>query len=353
MQACRKDSQKPGRDKPNSVDNTITKAQRKATQFSTDMVSTDLLHRRGPPGTPSEFLAMVVELGKRRKSQRLADQHLHPCGPSCGGDIAAEGTHGESGYRERARLCIEGHYALRLADEIQRSMKLGKPGFSGEQKEASNDWEGLCKDKSEGSLLQRLGHDNGNDVSEVEMKMLIDVLSGIFFPTTSTDAQMDVGFTWEDWTERPQELAEYRERCLGKPRIRICAFNYIGMGGHGNLNVVALHRLATILHELVHAYLDHYACRCKDVSNSYEENVNQSEGHGRAWQRIAASVELAAPEILGYPLEMGRFESLKLAWKHLKHWPSEDEVKSWQLKYTRRKEDEDEDKDKEVEGEDE
>ena len=274
---------------------------------------------------------MVVELGKRRKSQRLADQH--PCGRSCGGDIAAKGTQGESGYRERAPLRLGGHHALRLADEIQRSMKLGKPGFSGEQNEASNAWNNLGGDRSETSLLQRLGHEDGKDVSEKEMKMLIDVLSGMFFPTTSADAKMEVGFGWEDWRHMPQELAEYTGRWQKNPGLRMCAFSYVKVGGHGNLNERALYRLATILHELVHAYLDHYACHCKNVSDSWEEDVSQSGGHGRAWQRIASSVELAAPELLGYPLEMGRIESLASAWKQLKHWPSQEELESWRLDY--------------------
>jgi hypothetical protein len=93
--------------------------------------------------------------------------------------------------------------------------------------------------------------------------------------------------------------------------------------------------MSTLLHELVHAYLDYYACRCEEILDSFETKVKQSRGHGHAWQRIANSIERAAPGILGYPLDLTRSVSLTnmLAWKNLKHWPSQKEVESWQLVY--------------------
>ena len=293
---------------------------------------------------------MVVEFEQRRKSQRLASQkkQQQPCTHFCGGTIAAEGTPGEPGYRKRAPLRREGHHALRLADEIQRSMESGKHGLRSRQKAALDVWETLCKDMSTNSLLERLGQADGSKVSEAEMRGLIRTFSVIFFRTRSADEEMNVRFTWMDWRDSPQEYGEYW--LTDNPRICMCAFNYIPVKGYGRLNELAMDRLGTILHELVHAYLHHYACRCEEVLGSYEANVSQFKEHGLAWQRIAGSIERAALELLGYPIDLSRFLSLIWNWEDLRYWPSREEVEGWQLVYSGREEDEDEDMDKEVEG---
>ena len=318
-----------------------------STHTSVNMPSTTSLDRKTPPDTPEEFLEMVIELDQRRKSQRLASQRSKQVCTSktCEREIAAAGIPGAPGYRERASLVRQGHHALRLADEIERKMELRKHRLSRGQKEIRDAWKDLCNDKSAKSLLQRLGGKNGIDVSKAEMKRLINIFTFIFFPTTSTDAKMELDFAWQDWRQMPQEVGAYRELDKGGPLICMCAFNYVKGESCGSLNEIALDRLSTILHELIHAYLDFYACRCVEVLDSFEENVDQAQGHGRAWQRIASAIERAAPELLGYPLSMGRFESLTAAWKYFKHWPSREEVEGWQLVYSRGKEEEDEDED--------
>lgn len=215
-------------------------------------------------------------------------------------------------------------------------MRPGKDGFSLEQQEACNAWDALCLDTSANSMLQRIGQKDGNDVNKEEMKTLIGIFSGIFFRTSSADDHIKVSFRWRDWRDTPRHLGRYRYFAKGLlPMIKMCTFNQVGAKGYGSLNGVALDRLATILHELVHAYLDYYACRCEEILDSFETNVKQSRGHGHACQRIANSIERAAPEILGYPLDLTRFVPLTnmLAWKSLKHWPSQEEVESWQLVY--------------------
>ncbi|KAH6852884.1 hypothetical protein BKA58DRAFT_394429 [Alternaria rosae] len=169
-----------------------------------------------PPKTPDEFLAMIIKLDEERKSQHLPSHTTEQiCTHSCGSIITSEGGPGATGNRQRTPLRSERHHALRLADETQRSVRLGKDGFSLEQQEVYN------------------------------------------------------------------------------------------------------------------------ACHCEEILDSFETNVKQSRGHGHAWQRTANSIERAAPGILGYSLDLTRSVSLTnmLAWKNLKHWPSQKEVESWQLVY--------------------
>ena len=279
---------------------------------------------------------MVIEMEEKRKSQHLPNRtNEQACRHCCEGIITSEGGSGQPGNGLRAPLGWEEHHALQLADEVQRSMRLGKDGFSLEQQEACDAWDALCQDGSANSMLRRLGREDGNAVDKEEMKHLIGIFSGIFFRTSSADAHMSVSFRWRDWTNTSSRTGSCR--LLGKkgllPMIKMCAFKQAGAKAYGSLNGVALGRLGTLLHELVHAYLDYYACHCEDILDSYETNVMQLRGHGYAWQRIASSIEHAAPEILGYPLDLHRFRTIKreLNWKELKHWPSQEEVESWQL----------------------
>ncbi|KAI4680305.1 uncharacterized protein J4E84_007953 [Alternaria hordeiaustralica] len=305
-----------------------------------------------PPDTTDEFLEMITELEGRRKSQRLAEKKNQPACTHCFGEvIAAEGIPGQPGYRKRAPLRREGHHALQLADEIESRISLGKCGLSSQQNVAYNTWKTWRKDNSADSLLQKLDRDDGRDVTEPEMRKLINVLSTLLFPTSSEDDKMKVDFGWQDWSETPQRIATYYHADKGGPLISMCCFNQVGDEGYDNLGIVASGRIATILNGLVHAYLDCYACRCKGVLGSFEEDVEQLAGHGRAWQRIAGSIERWSPRILGYPLDIHRFESIVMNWYDWKHWPSRREVESWQLDYYATTEFDESDSDDEKDGE--
>jgi hypothetical protein len=288
-------------------------------QSSTSKDSTNLLNHKGPPDTPDDFLKIVIEFDKRRRSQRLASQKIQKaCMKSCEGVIAATGTRGQPGHRDQTPLRYRGHHALRLADEIQRRERLGLDGLSHIQRAALMAWVLLRVDNPVGSLLERLGREGARIVTEAEVKKLIDTFSAILFRTQPSDAEMRIDFKWQDWRNTPQNLGETHQIHEGELLIEMCAFNCTGETGYGGLNERALCRLTTIIHELVHVYLEYYACRCVDVLDSFEENVSQSDGHGRAWQRIAGSIERAAPVLLGFPLDLGGLDSIAVARKKSK-----------------------------------
>jgi hypothetical protein len=215
--------------------------------------------------------------------------------------------------------------------------------FSVEQDEAHNAFAALLRgegfatllgDTLDGTLMKRLGKKDASNVSEDEMDTLIKILSTIFFPTMCSDYKMELGFEWTDWRDERSLLGDYTDCEYGGPRIRMGAFNFSRAPEDGPVNGLALNRLSTILHELVHAYLDHYACRCAPNPRSFNEDVEQWKGHGRAWQRIAWSVEEAAPSLVGLKLDLARFESIQACWDGILYWPTQKEFTRWRLKST-------------------
>ncbi len=265
-----------------------------------------------------------------KRMQRRRNQDV--CTESCDNAIAGAGTPNEPGYCERLPLRLESHHALRLCDESKRRMKTCNDDFSVEQDEARNAFATLLGDTSDGALIKRLGNKHASSVSRDEMDALIKILSTIFFPTTWSDDKMELDFKWTDLRGWPSCMGDYTERAHGGPMIRMCAFNFSGAQKDGPVNRFAMDRLSTILHELVHAYLDHYACRCAPNPRSYDEDVEQFKGHGRAWQRIACSVEENALSLVGLELDLTRFESIQTSWDGIMYWPTQEELKRWRLK---------------------
>ncbi|KAG9188198.1 hypothetical protein G6011_02121 [Alternaria panax] len=287
--------------------------------------SVDARKPKLPPGTPEEFIDMIRDHHKRNPEDRIHSTKQGTCVNSCGKTIQPR-------YRQRIPLRLESHHTLRLCDEVKRSTEAGADGFSLEQQKAYEAFQALVEDKSDKALLKRLGKDNASKVSKDEMKQLIKTFSTIFFPTTRSDAPMELDFEWEDWRDRRTRIGLYYERDGGTPTISMCAFNYNKkVSSYGSVNVLAMDRLSTILHEIVHAYLDHYACRCVGKPELFEEDVNQLNGHGRAWQRIASLVERAAPEFTGLPMTLARFEAIKCQWDTLSYWPTQQEANDWKL----------------------
>jgi hypothetical protein len=302
------------------------------------------LDRKCCPDTTEEFRRMIEAYHKDdrvRRMQRRRNQDV--CTKSCDNAIAGAGTPNEPGYRERLPLRLESHHALRLCDESEHRMKMDCDNLSLEQDDARNafaallrgeDFVTLLGDTLDGTLIKRLGKKDASSVSKDEMKMLVKIFSTIFFPTTWSDDKLELDFEWKDWRDKPSRLGDYTGRAHGGPRIRMCAFNSSEAQKDGPVNRLAMDRLATILHELVHAYLDHYACRCAPNPRSFDEDVDQFKGHGRAWQRVAWSVEENAPSLIGLKLNLARFESIQASWDGIMYWPIQKELKRWGLKST-------------------
>jgi len=69
-------------------------------------------------------------------------------------------------------------------------------------------------------------------------------------------------------------------------------------------------RLGTLLHEMIHAFLSEYVCiACTTTQQNISDDF--SNGHGRAWHRLAVAVEKAASELLECgEVDLGRLMTL-------------------------------------------
>jgi hypothetical protein len=67
---------------------------------------------------------------------------------------------------------------------------------------------------------------------------------------------------------------------------------------------MALDRVSTVVHELIHAFLDSLGC-CKCASD--HENMSN---HGGAFQTLAKAIEEQAPRLIGLQLNLGRLNGM-------------------------------------------
>ena len=188
------------------------------------------------------------------------------------------------------------------------------------------------------NLMIQLGFPNARSMDVNWYKDLLELLSDMFFP----------GTMWFYFEFMPPE-----EECIA---YADCALMYDNQEGHncGRIRLSptliewpagrvpdsladqqyyrAIFRLGLLLHELCHAYLQKYSCRkCHDR----EEQIDQFEGHGWAWQRIAARVESMVQLKLGLRLCLGKFSMVQNNWDDVRVWPSVEEVEQWDLQDAR------------------
>jgi len=94
---------------------------------------------------------------------------------------------------------------------------------------------------------------------------------------------------------------------------------------------IALETLSTLIHEAVHIFLDRYGCfNCKT-----KRQHDGAGGHGRPFQMIAAKLEEVVPEMLGIPVDLGRWESFSLGWKAVARLPSRHDATDFRFSSTR------------------
>jgi hypothetical protein len=67
---------------------------------------------------------------------------------------------------------------------------------------------------------------------------------------------------------------------------------------------LALQRLSTLMHELIHAVLRKLACSDCVI------RIDNLSAHGRAFQRLAMAIEKESPRLLGLDLDLGRMDGV-------------------------------------------
>jgi len=292
-----------------------------------------------PPKTPYEFRLMVkwkcenttlVQSSESETSQTT-------CAVCINNIIKTKSTRNRLSIRVDERtspMRFLGHRPLQLDELVTASTPNRLGNLTDSQRKATKAFLDMIEDQSEDALLQRLGRRDTHDVKEWEMERLMILLSQIFFQITPWD-RMEVFFRFEDATDDPHVLGtcsapdRHGKFHDDKVTVRMSPCTVKSIPGFRHLNGRTMSRLSTLVHELVHAYINMYACiSCL----SYQEDVDQLDGHGRVWQRIARRVEWFVEYVLHLPLRLGRFTAIVNNLENLKVWPTEKEAKWWYLK---------------------
>jgi len=155
----------------------------------------------------------------------------------------------------------------------------------------------------EGGLDMKLGSRDARVTLIVdEMTTLITRLISVFF----FGAAIPFDFAWEtgiletnDWLGVTSPLdhngVEVQVIAIHPTKVKLdvtLAPNYI--------RALAIQRLSTLMHEIIHAVLNTLCCR-----DCYASNDNLAQ-HGRAWQRLALGVEREFARLFGLDLDLGR-----------------------------------------------
>lgn len=97
---------------------------------------------------------------------------------------------------------------------------------------------------------------------------------------------------------------------------------YTPPSGHRGM-ALAEQRLGTLLHELLHAFLDQYACKsCKAAKHN-------TGGHNRPWQRIAKAIEEESWKLLGVDVDLERLTAMRNDVLNKELRPSIHDLEEW------------------------
>jgi hypothetical protein len=276
-----------------------------------------------PPTTPQEYIDMITDHHIETRIKRFGSSITNEkCRKSCNKAIPAVKCTNKLGNQTRVSdpLTTNSHNAIRISKKVEAIMSAGPERATNEQLDAITTFKGLLEDDADDSLLRRLGHADARRVGTDQMKQLIKLFSIIFF----RDHRMELGFTWE---APLGYYGRYIHDPDGLSNIEMSALQFSVQPPFRRLTGRAVGRLSIILHEIVHAYLYHYACDCP----SSGKDVDAFEGHGQAWQQIASFLERNAPRFICIPLILGRFDAIRSNWVLPLYWPPKKEVVKWDL----------------------
>lgn len=216
------------------------------------------------------------------------------------------------------------HEALDLSEEEVESLSLSLQRATNAGIYASNQLRQYLTYRSgPASILQRLGLPNPGCIPPCEMEALLRLLYNGFLPSPDS-----LTFQFQ-WFEGNDGWYGSCGTSNGITYIRMNSLSCRQPPACGTLNSRAMGRLGTLLHELVHAFIQQYACH--DCCSHYG-NVDTAAGHGHVWHRIANWVEHAARETLGIPVSLTRFSAIQNNWDNMKAFPDPAEARLWELR---------------------
>jgi hypothetical protein len=156
------------------------------------------------------------------------------------------------------------------------------------------------------NLLRNFGPDDARKtISFLDMEMFMRHLWITFF----LGAPVKIEFIWNikeivehdtlGFTETTERDDQEIELIMMHPTKKY-THSWISDQGRS----MALDRVSTVVHELIHAFLDSLGC-CKCASD--HENMSN---HGGAFQTLAKTIEEQAPRLIGLQLNLGRLNGM-------------------------------------------
>ncbi|RYN30513.1 hypothetical protein AA0112_g6843 [Alternaria arborescens] len=156
-------------------------------------------------------------------------------------------------------------------------------------------------------LLKELGSPDARVTFPVDrMRTLCTRLLSIFF----LGAQIELEFFWDFDVCEERGWLGYTQTILRDDLVfeRITMHptqqTEVTLRSLNRTESLALQRLSTLFHELIHAVLKSLCCRMCKTSNS-----NLAD-HGRAFQKLAMAIEERCPQLLGLTLDLGRINGI-------------------------------------------
>jgi hypothetical protein len=207
---------------------------------------------------------------------------------------------------------------MALADLAIDNLDKSSENLSEDQKKASIRFQ---------QLMEKLGEDlNAKEcfIAEDKMEELIQVLNRLCF--LGALPEIEFGWCWDtEWAH----FALYEVYDESEP-VRILMHRSFSVGDRhfkGHKDKKRLARLSTLLHEMVHAFLERFCC---ETCPTFQDN-HGSDGHGRAWLMIAAKIEEVSPRLLDLPVNLSKLPSLMEHMAIYGELPSRCDLERWNM----------------------
>lgn len=273
------------------------------------------------PQTVRRFLALVKEIDQHIVEREEDDKKRPGC---CDTRIQKTRVTNVYGFAtDVLTLTPRSHEAAELGDEVIKTLSLSLQRTTPAEISATEALQMMVHDPKPGSIFQLLGQPDPRGVSAQDMEKLLKQLYKAYFPSPG---QLEFVFSW---TEEGDSTYGSCATANGVAYVDLNALSCDEPAAYGVLSGRALGRLGTLLHELVHAFVEMYTCRnCP----AWDANVDCARGHGHVWQSIAYWVEEAARETLTIPVSLGRFRAIQSQWDGMTVFPTPAEAKSWGLR---------------------
>jgi hypothetical protein len=152
-----------------------------------------------------------------------------------------------------------------------------------------------------------------------DMLQLLQIYNDLFFFSALT---LDVG-----WRTLPGGLLGQCSKAGGFIELSRTSDIQSHTHSHASASDVRAHcRLETLLHETIHAFLIQFACKS---CPTHIVNVENADGHGRAFQMLASALERVVLDLFGLEMHLADVHDFTENWGKVRQVPSLCDAQGW------------------------